>query len=182
MSRDMRTIMQQFSLIGKLLALVSLNAFTGCFGGSASREPQSVSTYFPLQVGNVEIRVQIVLTPPETQQGLMYRDSLSEDTGMLFVFEETRRLSFWMKNTKIPLDIAYIEPNGTIAEIYPLYPFNTDSVSSVGQNLSMALEMGQGWFASKDLRPGAQLDMKAVFGMVEARGFDTARFAIKGRP
>lgn len=156
-----------------------LGSLVGCFGEAETKEPQPVSTYFPLMVGEVPIEVQVVLTPSETQQGLMYRDSLPEDSGMLFVFEQTRQLSFWMKNTRIPLDIAYIRPDGTIAEIYPMYPFNTDSVPSVGQNLSIALEMDQGWFASKGLKPGAQLDMKAVFSMIEARGFDPKRFAIR---
>ncbi|MGB0372630.1 MAG: DUF192 domain-containing protein [Opitutales bacterium] len=153
--------------------------FIGCQSEETPKEPQPASTYFSLSVGEVETSVQAVLTQPERQRGLMHRDGLPEDSGMLFVFEEPRQLGFWMKNTKIPLDIAYIHPNGLIAEIYPLYPYNMDSVSSISKELSMALEMEQGWFKKKGLSPGDRIDMEQVKQMIQARGFDPEKFAIE---
>ena len=163
--------MKHFSLF--LCFMITL---VGC---SKETEPLAVSTYFPLGIGEKTIFVQVVLTQSERQRGLMHRDSLPEDSGMLFIFETPRELGFWMKNTKIPLDIAYIEPSGRIAEIYPMYPYNTNSVKSVSQNLSMALEMDQGWFAKNDITLGAVLKMEDIVDMINARGFDLKAFAVE---
>ena len=89
--------------------------------------------------------VEIARLPLERRIGLMNRDSLPVNHGMLFVFEYERHLSFWMKNTKIPLDIAFIERDGTITEIQNMLPYSLKSIKSKFPVL-YALELSKGSF------------------------------------
>ena len=87
----------------------------------------------------------------------MYRTSLPEDEGMLFVFEAARPQSFWMKNTSIPLDIAFFGPDDRILNILSMRPLDEEPrYDSEGPAL-YALEVNQGWFSRHGVRPGDQL-------------------------
>ena len=83
----------------------------------------------------------------------MYRESLNPDSGMLFVFEEASYHCFWMKNTLIPLSIAFISPNGTITDIVDMAPLDLTSHCPT-QPALYALEMNQDWFAKQDIKVG----------------------------
>ena len=89
-------------------------------------------------------------------QGLMHRPSLGANDGMLFVFEESGIQCMWMKNTLIPLSVAYILDDGTIVNVEDMKPQTEDS-HCAKKPVRYALEMNAGWFASKGLRPGAKL-------------------------
>jgi uncharacterized membrane protein (UPF0127 family) len=102
------------------------------------------------------IRVEYADTPQERQLGLMYRRSLCDDCGMLFKFDSNRVGSIWMKNTFIPLDLAYISADGTIVDIFQLAPHDLTPVRSTSKVL-YALEMNKGWFAKKDIRAGEKV-------------------------
>jgi hypothetical protein len=91
-------------------------------------------------------------------RGLMYRDALCEDCGMLFEFDYARTAGFWMKNTFIPLDIAYIDGQGVIADIKPMYPLLLKSVSS-SRDVLYALEMNQGWFEKQGIAVGDRIQI-----------------------
>lgn len=170
--------MQSFFIRVLSIALLS-SLLSGCFDTQADSPPASVDTWIETQAGERAIEIQVALTEPERQKGLMFRDSMGEQQGMLFVFESPRPLGFWMKNTRIPLDIAYITPDGTIREIYPMYPFNENSVRSRRTDLSMALEMNQGWFAAHGVVPGQTIELAPVVDLIERRGLDPAAFAIQ---
>lgn len=133
--------------------------------------PLPAQTYFPLQLGDKEIRVQLALTDAERGRGLMGRKALDTDHGMLFVFEQPSRQSFWMANTPLPLDIGYFDAAGILREVYPLYPFDRTSVVSRRSDIRYALEMTQGWFAQNGIRPGAALDLEALAQAQRSRGF-----------
>lgn len=107
----------------------------------------------PLRVGGIEIRVEIADDADERQRGLMYRESLEEDQGMLFVYPEQRTLGFWMRNTLIPLDIAYIDREGRIVDIQQMEPQTTETHDSAAPAM-YALEMNQGWFEANGIRVG----------------------------
>ena len=107
----------------------------------------------PLRVGGIEIQVEIADDADERQQGLMYRESLGENQGMLFVYPEQRTLGFWMKNTLIPLDIAYIDREGRIVDIQQMEPQTTETHDSAAPAM-YALEMNQGWFEANGIRIG----------------------------
>jgi uncharacterized protein len=105
------------------------------------------------KAGNVTLMAELALTPAQREQGLMYRKELKDGEGMLFVFQSDQVLSFWMRNTLIPLSIAYISYDGKILEIYDMQPQNLDPVHS-SRSVRYALEVPQGWFSRAGLAPG----------------------------
>ena len=107
-----------------------------------------------LTVGDHKVTAEVVVTPEQRALGLMHRFSLKPDHGMLFVFERSEPLSFWMKNTFIPLSIAFIAADGRIVNIEDMKPQTEDTHWSKGPAL-YALEMRKGWFAEKGIGPGA---------------------------
>lgn len=98
-----------------------------------------------LVVNDQNIRVEAAISPEQSAQGLMFRKEMPENEGMLFIFSSDKILRFYMKNTLIPLSIAYLDRNGTIEEIYDMYPLDETAVSSKWP-VRYALEMNQGWF------------------------------------
>ncbi|MCP1728588.1 uncharacterized membrane protein (UPF0127 family) [Natronospira proteinivora] len=106
-----------------------------------------------LRVGGQTIEVEIADNPRSRQLGLMFRDYLPADEGMLFVYPRPADLSFWMKNTRIPLDIAYIDEVGVIINIQAMEPMTTRSYPAPGA-VPYALEMNQGWFDAHDITAG----------------------------
>jgi len=99
------------------------------------------------------VKAEIAQTPEERAQGLMHRDSLEDGYGMLFIFEKDQVLSFWMKNTFIPLSIAYITSDGRIVDIKDMYPLDESSVVS-SRSVRYALEVPQGWFSRAGVHLG----------------------------
>lgn len=109
-----------------------------------------------IQIGDQSIEVEVADEPHERQIGLMFRDSLEENQGMIFVYEKAKPLSFWMKNTRIPLSIAYISAECKIVRIEEMFPFVLDGVPS-GEPVQFALEMNQGWFEKNKVYIGSEL-------------------------
>jgi uncharacterized membrane protein (UPF0127 family) len=107
-------------------------------------------------VPQVPIRVEIARTDAERARGLMNRPSLPDGEGMLFVFEGEQILSFWMKNTLIPLSIAFIRTDGRIAEIRDMQALDITTVRS-SRSARYALEVPQGWFTRAGISPGDYL-------------------------
>ena len=109
-----------------------------------------------IDVGGHSIKVEVAATTELRTRGLMYRDSLGADRGMLFVYPDEQMRGFWMKNTRIPLDIAFADSAGRIVWIDQMAPLDTDSTSS-RYPAKYALEMNQGWFAAHGVAVGATL-------------------------
>ncbi len=109
-----------------------------------------------LTIGAHALTAEVATTPDQIQTGLMFRFSLAPDHGMLFVFEATRPLSFWMRNTYVPLSIAFIDGQGRILNVADMAPHDERPTWSAGPAL-YALEMRKGWFASKGIAAGAQV-------------------------
>jgi len=99
------------------------------------------------------VKAEIAETHEERTTGLMYRKKLPDGEGMLFIFENDQVLSFWMKNTYIPLSIAYITWDGRITDIKDMYPLNENSVTS-SRFVRYALEVPQGWFSRNGIQVG----------------------------
>ena len=118
--------------------------------GTVTREAE-------IRVGGSTVIVEIADDPDIRSRGLMNRDSLPEDHGMLFVYPEEQILSFWMRNTRIPLDIAFIDRNGFILEIQQMEPH--DDVSHASKQPAMyALELRKGWFEDHGVEPGERVE------------------------
>jgi len=107
-------------------------------------------------IGDARFRVEVARTPPERQAGLMYRQTLAPQHGMLFVFPEEAPRTFWMKNTPIPLSIAYISRDGIIQSIHQMTPYSEQPVPS-RLPAKYALEVNQGEFRELGISPGAQV-------------------------
>ena len=105
---------------------------------------------------NLPLKLEIPVTPTEFKLGLMFRESLDEDCGMLFVFSESSEKSFHMNHTQIPLDIAFINASGIVESIKELQPLNPVPVYSDAEVL-YALEVNRGWFAENNVNVGDQI-------------------------
>ncbi|TGV06688.1 DUF192 domain-containing protein, partial [Alcaligenaceae bacterium 429] len=104
-------------------------------------------------INNKTINVEIADTPETSALGLMYRENLAPDNGMLFVFNQASYHCFWMKNTLIPLSIAFISSDGIITDILDMAPLDLTSHCPT-QPALYALEMNQGWFAQQQIKVG----------------------------
>ena len=111
------------------------------------------ATSTQLSINGTQFYVELAVTDESRNTGLMFRESLSYNAGMLFMFPDSGPLSFWMKNTYIPLSIAYLNESGRILNIEHMIPHNLSSVPSNG-NAKYALEMNQGWFQDNNIIVG----------------------------
>ena len=109
-----------------------------------------------LQVGDQTVTAEVASTYKDRQQGLMHRDSLPKNSGMLFVYKDEQIRRFWMKDTRIPLSIAFANRRGEILRIQDMTPFDTTSISSLVP-ATYALEMNQGWFKEHGIEPGDKI-------------------------
>ena len=110
-----------------------------------------------IKINQWEITVETADTLESQEKGLMGRESMDEDHGMLFVYERDAKKSFWMKNTKIPLSIAYIAADGTIREIYDMEPLSTRTVDS-RYSVRYALEVNQVAFERHGIKAGDKVE------------------------
>ena len=97
---------------------------------------------------------EVVYKPEDRALGLMFRRSLAPDSGMLFIFETTEYQRFWMKNTLIPLSIAYITRDSLITDILEMAPLDTTTSYVSSKPVRYALEMNSGWFQTHGIKPG----------------------------
>lgn len=125
--------------------------------------------YFPLSIEHNNFFAQIAISQEELSQGLMFRNNLDKNHGMLFAFEYPKKMSFWMKNVPIPLDIGYFDSNGRLIEIHSLYPYDEKPVFSKSHNIQYALEMNKGWFHRNKIRTGNYLNLKKALNYIQLR-------------
>jgi uncharacterized protein len=110
-----------------------------------------------LVIGKQKLTAEIAATPEQRQTGLMYRFSLKPDHGMIFVFEQPEPQAFWMKDTYVPLSIAFIGSDGRIVNIEDMAPRDESRHWSAGP-AQYALEMRKGWFAEHGIGPGDRVE------------------------
>ena len=111
----------------------------------------------PLFIGSAKLQAEVAATPGQREIGLMHRFSLAPDHGMVFVFPGSEPLGFWMRNTYIPLSIAFIDANGIILNIEDMAPQDDSTHWSRG-SAQYALEMRKGWFAERGIRAGDRVE------------------------
>lgn len=110
-----------------------------------------------IYINDKKLDVEIAKNFFEISKGLMYRDFLSKNSGMFFIFPEPCQLHFWGKNTKISLDIAFIDKDLKICEFYIIKPFDKNLISSISKNLMYALEVNLGWFSENQIKIGDKI-------------------------
>jgi hypothetical protein len=107
-----------------------------------------------VKVAGHPLKVELALSDPQREQGLMFRKELGRNDGMLFVFDEPGYHSMWMKNTLIPLSVAFIDGEGRILNILDMEPQTLDAHTAAGPAV-YAIETNKGWFVEKKIMPGA---------------------------
>lgn len=172
-------------LLSGLFALALVLGFSACKPQNTAQNAQNAvaanadfSTRFPVLLGGKTVRVQIAITDLETSNGLMGRKVLAPDEGMLFVFAETRRREFWMRDVPINLALGYLTADGRLDEIKALLSEDPNTVPSRSEGIRFVLEMREGWFEDNGVKPGTVLDLGAVKAAVKARGFPPERFGL----
>lgn len=150
------------------LAIPLISIFL-CACSDANLKKTDPDYKFEQKIGSVSFLSKIAVSELEKARGLMNIDSLPENEGMIFVNEFPTMCSYWMKNTKVPLDIAFIDPFGTILEIRQMFPHDTTPVRSKSANVLYCLEMNQGWFAKNKIKSGDKLDMNILSEAIKQR-------------
>jgi len=141
--------------------MTCIKAFTAALGfaaatlASAQEAPQQLRS-IPLTAGMHVIQAEVAVSPQERAVGLMHRKSMPTNNGMLFVFEEPNPQCFWMKNTLLPLSIAFIAEDGSVVNVADMKPMDETSHCSA-KPVRFALEMNQGWFAKRGIKAGSKL-------------------------
>ncbi len=125
----------------------------------AQNAPQLDLQRIKLSAGMHLIDTQVAASPAQRSTGLMFRTEMPQSEGMLFVFEEATVQCFWMKNTLLPLTVAFVADDGTIVNLADMKPQTLDSHCS-SQPVRYVLEMNQGWFGKKRIKAGFKLGGK----------------------
>jgi len=141
---------------GRVLLLGVALLLAACGEGTPPSVPGARLPVAWLRVGPHRVSAEIAVRPGDRQQGLMFRDSMPPDHGMLFVFPKEQVLSFWMRNTTLPLSIAYADARGVIVRIADLEPLDERMVTSMGP-ARYALEMNRGWFREHGVGVGDRI-------------------------
>jgi uncharacterized protein len=150
----MTCINTRLSFIARL-AVAFAFAAVAAVSAQAQDAPQRLRS-IPLQAGMHVIEAELALTPEQRQIGLMHRREMPANRGMLFVFESPQVQCFWMKNTLLPLSIAFIGDDGVVVNITDMKPLDETSHCSK-KPVRYVLEMNQGWFAKKGIKAGSKL-------------------------
>jgi uncharacterized protein len=106
-----------------------------------------------LNIGRHALKVEVAENDAQRMKGLMFREKMAANSGMLFIFEEPAYQSMWMKNTLIPLSVAFVDRDGVILNIPDMQPQTLDTHMSAGPAL-YAIETNKGWFAERGIKPG----------------------------
>lgn len=142
--------------IKPLFFATALAAFLFAGGATAQTGPQARLKTVPLTAGMHVIQAELALTPEQQQIGMMFRREMGANEAMLFVEETPGVRCFWMRNTLIPLSIAFIADDGTVVNIADMKPQSDESHCS-SKPVRYALEMNVGWFAKRGIKAGSRI-------------------------
>jgi uncharacterized protein len=120
-----------------------------------------------LTINGHKLKAEVANDNETRMTGLMNRFSLKPDHGMLFIFKESAMIGMWMKNTYIPLSVAFVDDKGVILNIENMKPQALDTHSTVAPAL-YALEMKMGWFAERNIKAGAKIEGLAKLGKAKS--------------
>jgi uncharacterized protein len=141
----MKTIFRSATLSLLLLAAASTSAQQASFATTK------------LSAGMHIIKAEVAADDAQRQQGLMFREKMAPNAGMVFVFDGINSQCMWMKNTLLPLSVAFIDEQGKIVNIEDMKPHSLESICSA-KPVKYALEMNQGWFKQKNIKPGMAIE------------------------
>jgi hypothetical protein len=147
------TLIKRLHMLPPLLATLALLAAAPA---AAQTGPQPKLPTTPLTLGLHVVQAELAVTPQQQATGMMFRTTMGPHEGMLFVNDEPGVRCFWMRNTLLPLSIAFIDDDGTVVNIADMQPRSEQSHCSA-RPVRFALEMNQGWFTKRGIKPGARI-------------------------
>ena len=151
-----------FRLVATFAVLLTLAGAAGCGGSEEPSVPGGqASVVFHTPGGDATLSVQVARTSAERTLGLMNRSSLEAGHGMIFVWDQPTSSTFWMKNTLIPLSVAFIDGDGTIIDIQQMQPQTTDP-HAPGQDYLYAVEANQGYYSEHGITPGSKVEIRGI--------------------
>lgn len=121
---------------------------------AAAQDRPAAPKFKKILVGKTPLRVEVADTPAKQERGLMFRQSIPDDEGMLFVYREPQELGFWMRNTFLPLDIAFVGADDVILNIHQAKPLDDSILYRSAGAAKYVIETNQGWFFRHGIRPG----------------------------
>ena len=164
------------------IALIALTlAFSSCdqpAGPGANKVIQEagIDTVFNIQQGSKVTHLKLAGTDLEKSRGLMGVEKLPADTGMVFMYEADQVMRFWMKDTPLDLDIAFVQADGVIAEIRTMKAEDLTEVASQSSHIRFCIEMPAGWYATSQVKAGDSINLNALKQALTARGFNVQRY------
>lgn len=148
-----------FSLMRAVIfSFFFLAVFTLGPAPARAEAPQPRLPTITLTIGQEKLATEVADEPAERNTGMMFRKTMADGEAMLFVMDEAAPVSFWMRNTLVPLSIAYINSVGVIMEIHDLQPLDETAISSTFENIGYAIEVPQGYFSRAGIYPGQSID------------------------
>ena len=151
----------RLAFVAVVALLVALTIACGGGGGNdGDTLPTATITLIDAVGKRAELSVELARSAAERSRGLMFREELPEERGMLFVFAQETNAGFWMKNTKIPLSIAFIDGEGTILETQVMEALS-EELHRPAQPYRYALEVNQGWFERHGFGAGDRVEIPA---------------------
>ncbi len=138
--------------------IILLFALFPMFSGCSNHAPISNKNTYEIKINDKTSHAEVAFTQKARTIGLMFRDALDKDHGMLFIYPQEQSLSFWMKNTKIPLSVAFINSKEIITQIDFMTPYSLMSHTSK-EKVKYALEMEQGWFKKNGIKVGNKVGL-----------------------
>lgn len=123
---------------------------------AASAQQSGSAKLLTLSINDHNLSVMVASTPAERQMGLMFRTKLEPNQGMLFVYTEAALHAMWMKNTNLPLSVAFVDAQGSIINIEDMQPHTLDS-HAARRPAKFSIEVNQGWFKQRGIAPGAKV-------------------------
>ena len=144
----MKTVLRQ-----PLLCAILLTTLTACTQAASRIMPEQ-----QIKVGSQTLKVEVASNEDDRQLGLMHRDKMAAQHGMLFIFDNSGQYCMWMKNTLIPLSVAFADENGKILNIEDMQPQTKNQHCAMGA-ARYALEMNMGWFAKHQVQPGMRIEL-----------------------
>ena len=167
--------MLRLSLLGLCLLLVACDR-PSASAPVASREEAGVEVLFPVGQGKVMTRLRCAVTDLEKSRGLMGTPKLPANEGMAFFYESDTQVRFWMKDTPLDLDIAFVSADGFILEIKTMRSGDTETTISSSDKVRFTVEMAAGWYAQSGVKVGEKVELSAVRQALTARGFQAKRY------
>lgn len=131
-------------------------ALAGLFAGAKAAGADEAMKTIAVKVGTHALKVEIAATDAQRERGLMFRKSMPRDVGMLFTFDEPGYHAMWMKNTLIPLSVAFIDNEGRILNVVDMEPETLDAHAAAGP-ARYAIETNKGWFAERGIKAGEKV-------------------------